>query len=46
VQVKDLPPWYACPDLVLYEGTFDEAVTGGLKEKNRPITDTPIYSEV
>jgi hypothetical protein len=46
VQVKDYTTLDTHPDLVLYEGSFDE--TGKrieLKEKNRPITDTPIYTE-
>jgi hypothetical protein len=46
VQVKDYTTLDAYPDLILYEGTFDEADKRvDLKEKNRPITDTPIYSE-
>lgn len=47
IQVKDYTTLDAYPDLVLYEGTFDEAEKRtDLKEKNRPITDTPIYTEV
>lgn len=46
VQVKDYTSLDECPDLILYEGWFDnEAKQAKLEEKKKANWDTPIFTE-
>ncbi|MEI9478565.1 MAG: hypothetical protein WCO26_18630, partial [Deltaproteobacteria bacterium] len=46
LQVKDYTSLYECPDLIIYEGWFDEgAKQVKLEEKKKVNWDTPIFTQ-